>query len=61
MSILFVMKEVIKNRFEKKKKLGEGSFGEVHKVFDSKSQCFQALKRIKFLPDDEGIPVNAIR
>lgn len=50
-----------KNRYEKIKKLGEGAYGSVNKVYDHQDKCIKALKKIKFTNEDEGIPVNSIR
>ena len=50
-----------KNRYEKLKKLGEGAYGSVTKVYDHEEKCFKALKKIRFTNEDEGIPVHAIR
>lgn len=55
------MIERINTRFTKIKKIGEGSYGTVNQVYDNHLQCYRALKKIKFVEDDEGVPVNAIR
>lgn len=54
-------KESKQNRYEKIKKLGEGAYGSVTKVFDHETQTIRALKKIKFTAEDDGIPINAIR
>ena len=54
-------KESTRNRYEKIKKLGEGAYGSVNKVYDHQTKCVKALKKIKFTNEDEGIPVNSIR
>ncbi|KAI8984392.1 kinase-like domain-containing protein [Mycotypha africana] len=42
-------------------KLGEGTFGEVHKARDKHTQKLVALKRILMHNEKEGIPITAIR
>ena len=54
-------KQSKQNRYEKIKKLGEGAYGSVTKVFDHETQTIRALKKIKFTAEDDGVPVNAIR
>lgn len=56
-----ISKEGTKHRYEKIKKLGQGSYGSVTKVFDHESEKTRALKKIKFTAQDDGIPINAIR
>ena len=62
----------IKDRFTKEKKLGEGSYGVVYKMFDQIKQTIVAVKKIKLSfdtekrnlndeDDDEGIPSTTIR
>ena len=50
-----------KKRYEKIKKLGEGAYGSVTKVFDHEQNCMKALKKIKFTNEDEGIPISSVR
>lgn len=38
-------------RFEKIKKVGEGTYGCVTKVFDKKDKIFIAIKKMKFKDD----------
>jgi serine/threonine protein kinase len=40
-----------KKRFEKIKKIGEGTYGSVSKVFDNKLKKIIAVKKIKFQDD----------
>ncbi|CAG8737198.1 11914_t:CDS:2, partial [Funneliformis caledonium] len=47
--------------YEIKDKLGEGTFGEVHKGVHKKSKNIVALKRILMHNEKEGIPITAIR
>ncbi|KAI8644235.1 kinase-like domain-containing protein [Parasitella parasitica] len=42
-------------------KLGEGTFGEVHKARDRQTSQLVALKRILMHNEKEGIPITAIR
>lgn len=48
-------------RFEVIKKVGEGSYGSVTQAFDHKVKAIRGVKKIKFLPTDVTIPVNAMR
>lgn len=43
-----IQKQGAKHRYEKIKKLGQGSYGSVTKVFDHDSEKTRALKKIKF-------------
>lgn len=52
---------VIENRFRYIEKLGEGSYGQVHKVYDTQKKEVVALKQIKLRNDDEGIPSTTLR
>jgi serine/threonine protein kinase len=45
----------------KLEKVGEGTYGVVYKGMHKKSQELVALKRIRFVNEDEGIPSTAIR
>lgn len=64
----------IKERFAKEKKLGEGSYGVVYKMYDQLKGVTVAVKKIKLSfemdkksknmeeeDDDEGIPSTTIR
>ncbi|KAI8088255.1 kinase-like domain-containing protein [Thamnidium elegans] len=42
-------------------KLGQGTFGEVHKARDKRTHSLTALKRIMMHNEKEGIPLTAIR
>jgi cyclin-dependent kinase 2 len=48
-------------RYEKKGKLGEGTYGTVYKAVDTMNGEVVALKKIKLEHADEGIPSTAIR
>lgn len=50
-----------KNRYEKADKVGEGTYGIVHKAKDTKTGKFVALKKIRLQAEEEGIPSTAIR
>jgi serine/threonine protein kinase len=46
----------------KEKKLGEGTYGVVTKVYDLRKNKYVALKKIKLSQqDDEGVPSTTIR
>ncbi|KAL5961209.1 Cyclin-dependent kinase 1 [Taenia solium] len=42
-------------------KIGEGTYGVVHKCLDRKSGQLKALKRIKLEHSDQGVPSTALR
>lgn len=50
-----------KDRYEKIDKIGEGTYGVVYKAKDLKTNATVALKKIRLLADEEGIPSTAIR
>ncbi len=50
-----------KERYEKIDKIGEGTYGVVYKAKDMKTNDIVALKKIRLLADEEGIPSTAIR
>jgi cyclin-dependent kinase len=50
-----------KERYEKIDKVGEGTYGVVYKAKDMKTNDIVALKKIRLLADEEGIPSTAIR
>lgn len=50
-----------KERYEKIDKIGEGTYGVVYKAKDVKTNDIVALKKIRLLADEEGIPSTAIR
>jgi serine/threonine protein kinase len=43
------------------KKLGEGTYGTVHKYLDTSTNEFVAIKKIKLDSECEGIPQNILR
>lgn len=49
------------SRFEKQKKIGEGTYGVVYQAFDRQENRVVALKKIRLDCDDEGIPSTTIR
>ena len=49
------------DKYEKIEKVGEGTYGVVHKAKDITTGNFVALKRIRLQAEDEGIPSTAIR
>ena len=48
-------------RYEVITKLGEGTFGEVHKARDTKTGQFVALKKILMHNEKDGFPITALR
>ena len=50
-----------KEKYEKLKEIGSGTYGVVYKALDKKSGEFVALKKIKLIAEEEGIPSTAIR
>lgn len=48
-------------RYQKLEKVGEGTYGVVHKAKDRTSGALVALKKIRLDAEDEGIPSTAIR
>jgi len=49
------------DKYEKKEKLGEGTYGVVYKALDKITNEFVALKKIRLESEEEGIPSTAIR
>ena len=50
-----------KEKYEKIEKIGEGTYGVVYKAIDNKTNEFVALKKIRLVAEEEGIPSTAIR
>ena len=50
-----------RERFTRMEKIGEGTYGVVHKCEDLTTGQLVALKRIRLDPEDEGVPSTAIR
>lgn len=50
-----------KDRYEKIDKVGEGTYGVVYKAKDLKTNDIVAIKKMRLLADEEGIPSTAIR
>lgn len=48
-------------KYKKVKKIGEGSYGVVYRALDTANNRTVALKKIKFSPEDEGIPAHCLR
>ncbi|CAK56733.1 unnamed protein product (macronuclear) [Paramecium tetraurelia] len=48
-------------KYEKKEKLGEGTYGIVYKALDRNTNEYVALKKIRLESEEEGIPSTAIR
>jgi cyclin-dependent kinase 2 len=53
--------EEIEEQYEKQDKLGEGTYGVVHKCVDKNTGETVAIKKIRLEHADEGIPSTAIR
>ncbi|KAL6649092.1 hypothetical protein ACP70R_013316 [Stipagrostis hirtigluma subsp. patula] len=49
------------SRYEKKEKIGEGTYGVVYKAVDKVTNETIALKKIRLEQEDEGVPSTAIR
>lgn len=49
------------DRYEKLEKLGEGTYGVVHKARDRQTGQIVALKKIRLEKEDDGVPSTAIR
>ena len=49
------------DRYERKEKLGEGTYGVVYKALDRQTNTYTALKKIRLEREDEGVPSTAIR
>ena len=47
--------------FEKTRKIGEGTYGEVYEAFDKTKNIKVALKRMRIENKEEGIPITALR
>lgn len=50
-----------KNSYEKIEKIGEGTFGVVYKAKNLNSGEIVAMKKIRKLQDEEGVPASALR
>jgi cyclin-dependent kinase len=48
-------------RYQRLEKIGEGTYGQVYKAKDRRTDTIIALKRIRLEAEGEGIPSNAIR
>jgi serine/threonine protein kinase len=49
------------DRYLKIEKVGEGTYGVVHKATNKETGEIVALKRIRLESEDEGVPCTAIR
>lgn len=54
-------REEISHRFSIVEKLGEGTYGKVYKAIDRNTKREYALKKIRILYEEEGVPSTAIR
>ena len=51
----------IYEKYEKKEKLGEGTYGVVYKVIDNETKNSFAIKKIRLDREDEGVPSTTLR
>jgi serine/threonine protein kinase len=49
------------SNFEKREKLGEGTYGVVYKAIDKRTNEVVALKKIRLEQEEEGLPATAVR
>ena len=56
--VVFVKKM---ERYQRLEKIGEGTYGQVYKAKDRRTDTIIALKRIRLEAEGEGIPSTAIR
>ena len=52
---------MMRDKYEKIEKIGEGTYGYVYKARDTTNREIVALKKIKLENDDEGVPSTAMR
>jgi len=48
-------------KYEKRERLGEGTYGVVYKAIDTQSKKVYAIKKIKLDREDEGVPSTTLR
>lgn len=48
-------------KYKTVKKIGEGSYGVVYRAIDTSNDRIVAIKKLKFSPEDEGIPPHYLR
>lgn len=51
----------VDRRYEMTEKIGEGTYGTVYKARCRQTGKARAIKKIKILPEDEGVPSTALR
>lgn len=49
------------NNYEKTRKIGEGTYGEVYEALDKAKNITVALKKMRIDNKEEGIPITALR
>lgn len=49
------------NNYERGKKIGEGTYGEVYEAIDKTKNITVALKKMRIDNKEEGIPITALR
>eukprot|EP00411_Alexandrium_monilatum_P029602 CAMPEP_0175373868 /NCGR_PEP_ID=MMETSP0095-20121207/22954_1 /TAXON_ID=311494 /ORGANISM="Alexandrium monilatum, Strain CCMP3105" /LENGTH=313 /DNA_ID=CAMNT_0016672079 /DNA_START=79 /DNA_END=1017 /DNA_ORIENTATION=+ len=51
----------VTRRYERLEKIGSGTYGTVYKAFDRQTQKQVAIKEIRILYEDDGVPSTALR
>ena len=57
----FVQEASQLEKYDRKEKLGEGTYGVVYKAINKETQQMVALKKIRLEKEDDGVPSTAIR
>ena len=57
----FVQEASQLDKYDKKEKLGEGTYGVVYKAINKETGEMVALKKIRLEKEDDGVPSTAIR
>ena len=57
----FVQEASQLEKYDRKEKLGEGTYGVVYKAVNKETGEFVALKKIRLEKEDDGVPSTAIR
>ena len=55
------IRSAIKEKYEKREKVGEGTYGVVYKAIDTHTKDIVALKKIRLENEEEGMPSTAMR
>ena len=51
----------VNNKYEKREKLGEGTYGVVYKAINLQTREVFAIKKIRLDREDEGVPSTTLR